>query len=298
MYKEGIDFVIISHCKPDYVKMAVKSIHKYVNGIDYGIYIVNNYVDEDRERKELEDIFEEDDKITILKGADQSETSIIGNDGTFRQSGNIIFKGKIDGCEVASGSKYGEIGYAIGLKVGNRKYVCCMDNDAIFLNEWTDDIIPMLEKYLFISNRWDPGNLFREASNNKPELGMARPMFWLMKRNMMEEHDLYPNCDYRDVWGNITYFAQQNGYDFFILSNSYWNKRMRTRYGIAFEDVSEWHISNKNHVIDIDDAEQAWINVSYHFDKPFLFHQTRGAWKPESALKEWLDKTGEYLDGR
>ena len=52
MYKEGIDFVIISHCKPSYAKMAVKSIHKYVNGIDYGIYIVNNYVDEDKERKD------------------------------------------------------------------------------------------------------------------------------------------------------------------------------------------------------------------------------------------------------
>ena len=49
------------------------------------------------------------------------------------------------------------------MKVGKRKYVCCMDNDRIFLNEWTSDIIPMLEKYLFVSNRWDPGHLFREA---------------------------------------------------------------------------------------------------------------------------------------
>ena len=140
----------------------MRSIHKYVNDVEYDIYIVNNYVDEDKERKELEEIFDGDDTITILKGADQSKTSVIGADGTFRQSGSVIFKGKIDGCEVASGSKYGEIGYAIGMKVGKRKYVCCMDNDGIFLNEWTSDIIPMLEKYLFVSNRWDPGHLFRK----------------------------------------------------------------------------------------------------------------------------------------
>ena len=57
------------------------------------------------------------------------------------------------------------------------------------------------------------------------------------------------------------------------------------------EYVSEWHISNKEHVIDIYDAEQAWIN-----DKPFLFHQTRGAYRPKSFLTEWLEKTNEYLN--
>ena len=59
------------------------------------------------------------------------------------------------------------------------------------------------------------------------------------------------------------------------------------------EYVSEWHISNKEHVIDIYDAEQAWIN-----DKPFLFHQTRGAYRPQSFLTEWLEKTNKYLNER
>ena len=44
-----------------------RSIHKYVNDVEYDIYIVNNYVDEDKERKELEEIFDGDDTITILK---------------------------------------------------------------------------------------------------------------------------------------------------------------------------------------------------------------------------------------
>ena len=46
--------------------------------MEYDIYIVNNYVDEDKERKELEEIFDGDDTITILKGVDQSKTSVIG----------------------------------------------------------------------------------------------------------------------------------------------------------------------------------------------------------------------------
>ena len=25
----------------------------------------------------------------------------------------------------------------------------------------------------------------------------------------MEKHELYPNCDYRDIWGNLTYFINK-----------------------------------------------------------------------------------------
>jgi len=96
MYNTGIDFVVISHCKPDYVNLLVKSIHKYVNDIDYDIYIVNNYIDEEVERKELEEIFQDDNTVTILKGADQSDTTVIGADGTFRQRSRD-WVGKIDG---------------------------------------------------------------------------------------------------------------------------------------------------------------------------------------------------------
>jgi hypothetical protein len=291
MYNTGIDFVVISHCKPDYVNLLVKSIHKYVNDIDYDIYIVNNYIDEEVERKELEEIFQDDNTVTILKGADQSDTTVIGAGGTFRQRSRD-WVGKIDGCTVAAGSKYGEWGFNVGLKAGKRKYVCALDNDAIFLNEWVDDISPLLEDNLFISNRWDPGNLFREARNNIPRLGMARPMFWMMKRANMEQHNLYPNCDYRDIWGNITYFAQQNGYDFFILPNSYWDGPMRKRYHITFHDIKAQYMSNDGHLLDIPYGEQAWIG-----DKPFFFHQTRGAYRATAALDEWLEKAGKYLDG-
>ena len=290
MYKKGIDFVVISHCKADYVNLLVKSIHKYVNDIDYTIYVVNNYVDEEVERKELEEIFKGDDSIQIVKGADQSSTTVIGAGGEFRQHSRD-WVGKIDGCRVAAGSKYGEWGFDAGLRVGDREYVCALDNDAIFLNEWVDDIIPLLDDNLFVSNRWDPGTLFNWVKNNIPKLGMARPMFWLMKRDNMEKYNLYPNTDYRDLWGNITYFAQQNGHNFFILPNSYWNDQTRKRYNIAFKDIEPWYKPNTEHLLDIPYGEQAWIG-----DKPFFFHQTRGAYRATSALNEWLEKAGGYLN--
>jgi hypothetical protein len=290
MYNSGIDFVVISHCKADYVKLLVKSIHKYVNDIDYDIYIVNNYVDEEVERKELEDIFQGDNTVTILKGVDQSDTTVIGPNGEFRQHSRE-WVGKIDGCRVVAGSKYGEWGFDVGLKAGKREYVCALDNDAIFLDEWVEDILPLLKDHLFISNRWDPGNLFRGTKNNIPRLGMARPMFWMMTRDNMEKRNLYPNTDYRDLWGNITYYAQQNDYDFVILLNSYWNEQTRRRYNIAFEDIEACHMSNDGHLLDIPYGEQAWIN-----GRPFFFHQTRGAYRATAALDEWLEKAGKYLD--
>ena len=67
MYKDGIDFVVISHCKADYVNLLVKSIRKFVSEIDYDIYIVNNFVDEKNELKELNDFFSDNDDIHIFK---------------------------------------------------------------------------------------------------------------------------------------------------------------------------------------------------------------------------------------
>ncbi len=290
MYNKGIDFVVISHCKADYVSLLVKSIHRYVNNEEYTIYIVNNYIDEEKEKLELQNIFQDDKTVKILKGADQSSTTVISKSGEFRQRSREWI-GKIDKCRVAAGSKYGELGFDVGLKAGNREFICALDNDAIFLGEWTNEVVNLLDSNLFVSNRWDPGNIFREAENPQPKLGMARPMFWFMKREEMEINNLYPNNDYRDLWGNITYFAQQNGYDFHILQNSYWNETMRKRYNVKFEDVRAFHRSNKDHLLNIPYGEQAWIS-----DRPFFFHQTRGAYRDLSSLDEWLKEAGGYLN--
>ena len=133
-YDSGIDFVCISHCKPAYTELLVKSIHKYVSDVDYTIYIVNNYIDLEKERKELNEIFGDDDKVVVLDGVNQSATTHVGGDGTFRQGG-MEWIGWMDGCHVVAGSKYGEWGYAVGLTAGSRQYICALDNDAIFLTK-------------------------------------------------------------------------------------------------------------------------------------------------------------------
>jgi|TARA_B100001964_G_scaffold244265_1_gene325038 hypothetical protein len=289
-YDSGIDFVCISHCKPAYTELLVKSIHKYVSDVDYTIYIVNNYIDLEKERKELNEIFGDDDKVVVLDGVNQSATTHVGGDGTFRQGG-MEWIGWMDGCHVVAGSKYGEWGYAVGLTAGSRQYICALDNDAIFLTKWGHPVLELAEKYFFISNRWDPGTLFKEAKDHEPQLGMARPMFWLMKRHNMERHNMYPDCSYRDLWGNITLYAQAVNEKFLILQNSYWTERMRKKYGIGKKETESFHVSPKEHVVNIPYGEQAWL-----VDKPFFFHQTRGAYRGNDKLEEWLREAGKYLE--
>ena len=44
MHKEGIDFIIVSYCKHDYVRLCVESIKKFVD-IPHTIHIVVNYLE-------------------------------------------------------------------------------------------------------------------------------------------------------------------------------------------------------------------------------------------------------------
>ena len=101
----------------------------------------------------------------IVKGFDQSNTTVTQADGCVRQESNH-FVGKIDGNLKQIGSKYTSDGLTLGIKNGNYEYVCLLDADVIFLNDWVDHALPLAEKYFFIANRWDPGTLFKECKNN------------------------------------------------------------------------------------------------------------------------------------
>ena len=279
MYRDGIDFVIISYSKQDFVRLCVESISKYIGNVEHTINIVVNYLDKDKEIELHKNLFKHNPNVKIIEGIDQSETTNVTSDGRFLQT--KVWKGKIDDCEVASGSKYAELGNNIGIKSGNRKYVCILDQDTLLLNSCWDKLISYAEKYFFISNRWDPGHIFSKCKNPLPELGMARAIFWFSKRSIFEDNDLYPNCDYRDAWGNITYFAQQNNKEFFILKNSY-RDRFRPDNGL-------W----KDHSLDISHpySEQAWIE-----DIPLVFHYGRGGYRKGHDLEEWITKAEKYLE--
>ena len=155
-----------------------------------------------------------------------------------------------------------------------------MDQDTIILNSCFKELIKLSNQYFFISNRWDPGNIFSTCKNPLPELGMARAIFWFSKRSIFEDNNLYPTCDYRDAWGNITYFAQQNNYKFLILKNSY-RDRFRSDNGLWKE-----HVLNINHGY----SEQAWVN-----NIPLVFHYGRGGYRKLEDLEKWINETENYL---
>ena len=278
-YRDGIDFIIVSYCKQDFVRLCVSSISKYIGDIEHTINVVVNYLDKDKEINLHKELFKNNPNVNIVEGVNQSETTKIGKQGEFIQT--KTWKGSIDNCEVASGSKYAELANTIGIKAGNRKYICVLDQDTILLNSCFNDLITLSEKYFFISNRWDPGNIFANCKNPLPELGMARAIFWFSKRSIFEENNLYPTCDYRDAWGNITYFAQQNNKEFFVMKNSY-RDRFRPDNGL-------W----KSHSLDIHHpySEQAWLN-----NIPVVFHYGRGGYRKASDLNEWINKAEKYLD--
>ena len=321
-YKQGIDFIIPAYDIRtfDYIKVCVASIQKFWKDYPYTIHIVVNYenieeVDQYRDyfqKQYLSDlktlwphktIEHENECIRVIEGVDQSESIRVSRTGGITQRVGTtapgfplgITKGKIDGNGVAAGSWYGAFAFNKALKECDREYVCAVHEDSIFLSDHATNLIKIMEKgyYKFISNRWCPGKVFRVGGNDWDD-GMARCMVFLCKRELYDEIEAQNyvekgiwttspwNCDYRDMTGNMTWYAKQKGYPFLILDNSFEDKcRPKHKY-------------KEQHVLNIKrgrhDTEQAWVNGI-----PIWFHHGRGGYRPTNSLDEWLEKTTEYL---
>ena len=180
MHKEGIDFIIVSYCKHDYVRLCVESIKKFVD-IPHTIHIVVNYLEKEKEMEIHQEMFKDSDNVFVLEGCDQSSTLDISRLPRFVQLKDRI--GKIDNCKVASGSYYGTWATNIGIRNGDRKYICVLDQDTILLDSCMEDLMELSEKYAFISNRWDPGSIFQNISSNEWDDGIARVMLCFSKRS-------------------------------------------------------------------------------------------------------------------
>ena len=288
MHKEGVDFVIVSYCKQDYVRLCVESIKKFVD-IPYTIHIVVNYLEKEKEMELHKEMFKDSENIFVLEGCDQSSTLDRSRLPRWVQLKDRI--GLIDNCKVASGSYYGTWATNIGIKNGNRKYVCVLDQDTILLDSCMKELMELSEKHIFISNRWDPGSIFTNTPSDKWEDGIARVMLCFSKRDLYDRMDSEKyiekgiwqdspwNCDYRDNAGNLTWYANQKNEDILILKNSY-----RDSFR---EDNGLW----KGHVLDITDdyVEQAWLN-----DRPVLFHHGRGGFRYGMDPK-WIVEAEKYL---
>ena len=289
MHKEGIDFIIVSYCKHDYVRLCVESIKKFVD-IPHTIHIVVNYLEKEKEMEIHQEMFKDSDNVFVLEGCDQSSTLDISRLPRFVQLKDRI--GKIDNCKVASGSYYGTWATNIGIRNGDRKYICVLDQDTILLDSCMEDLMELSEKYAFISNRWDPGSIFQNISSNEWDDGIARVMLCFSKRELYDDieaekyvekgiwQDSPWNCDYRDNACNLTWYAKQKNKEILILTNSYRDNHR--------EDNGLW----KEHILPIADdyTEQAWLN-----EKPILFHHGRGGFRYGMDPK-WVNAVEDYLE--
>ena len=148
----------------------------------------------------------------------------------------------------------------------------------------------LADEYCFISNRYCPKEVFQHAESGS---GIARDNLFFAKRSffdMMEdekyvEREIWSysprNCDYRDMSGNFTWYAEQKDLKFLILKNSY-----RDRYRPDNELWKE-HVLNITHMY----SEQAWIN-----ETPIFFHHGRGGYRRIDTLPKWIEEAEKYLD--
>ena len=302
-YEEGIDFIMMSYAIPEFAQQMVKSIDLFFKDIPKTIHIVCNYLDKEKEMSVLENMFPQE-HVIVHEGVNQ-------NGGQVRTEGSIWCsgdgtKGLIDNNTKALASYYGCWGANIGISKGNRKYVMLTDQDAIFLSQCGKDLMDLLEHYCFIGNRWDPGTLFRECDDNTTEKGMARGIMTFTKREFLDEMDsknyvergilrTSPICvDYRDDYGNLTWYAQRHNREFLVLPNTYWIDEKRSQHNIHYNEISKWHISPENHTLPMMelDNEQCWVN-----NKPAFFHLGRGGLRHgDGRLQNWIDTTNEYLE--
>jgi len=294
-----IDFVLVAYGKYDYVRLCVHSIEKYWSTVDYNIYVVVNYTDMS-EIERCKKLLHRYKNVTVLKGVDQSNTTITNVHGSITQKLGTnapgypigVKYGKIDNCEIAAGGWYGAWAINMGIKAGSSKYVCVLDHDTIFLNSYATKLLDNdYDTVKFISNRWCPASVFTHIQSNEWEGGMARPMLLLCERSLYDEiaaaqyveNDIWTsspwNCDYRDVGGQMTWYAEQKKYQFKILKNSY-----RDRFRA---DNRLW----EEHLIDIPYGEQAWLD-----DVPIFFHATRSGYRVTSAHEKWVYEVEKYLE--
>jgi len=260
-YKDGIDFVIVIFYRYEYAQLLVESIKKYVKGIDYTVHIVNNGKNEGHGNGYdiLCELFKDEPNVKIHKGLEQepNSNSIHVND----------YICKIDGRGVSIGSWAQAKAMTIGVKNSDREYICYLDADAIFLNDWVEDIMPLMDNNIFVSDKW------------RDDLGTHCCQFTIVKRELIENEylyekdDLYPNIHYKDTAGMLGHYAIKKQKPFIILKNSY-NDRTLTR----------------EHKLNLRNGEQAWIN-----EKPIFYHFGRGSVRQDDLYHQWVSEASKYL---
>lgn len=275
-----IDFITVIYKRLIYAKLIHESIKKYVN-YPYTYYIVNNGDNskDSSDLSQLKEMFKDEPNVVIVKGVHQ----INQDDGTYvpsKQTGKYPQKYFIENYGWDGYTKYDRrpLGFAswlqakgmeIGTKKGNGKYVCQVEHDVVFLNEWVEDILPLLEDNSFVSYCW------------RHDIDQAlTPQWSVVKRETIEnnfykeEGDLYPNCHYKDTYGLLSLWAREKNQPYVILENSNENKSLVSK-----------------HALNLSFGEEGFIN-----GVPFLHHMARGAMRSNNYFEQWITEITKYLN--
>ena len=252
-YNDNIDIIITAVGRIEYLNLLKKSIDKYTQ-YPHKIYIVVDVRNEKEKNffDELENNFKEFDNVYIVESKNKEDD----RDGFAPCS--------VDGRVVGKPSFYKSLASETGIEISNGKYVCLLDYDVVFLNKWTEHIIPLVEEHFFISAMW------------RGDLNIARDQFFIYKREKFDKVNLIPDCSIGDTTGNVTHYARDNNLSFFICENSalhYGNESLRNK-----------------HILDLGYGEQIFIN-----DIPFLYHYGRGSARDEGLYQKWIEIVGNYL---
>tara|TARA_R110002020_G_scaffold537_5_gene2719 strand:+ start:2636 stop:3490 length:855 start_codon:yes stop_codon:yes gene_type:complete len=278
--KNSIDFITVVYKRFEFAQLIHESIKKYVN-YPYTYYIVcnTNILDKDKDLDKLKKIFKDESNVVIISGVEQ----INADDGIYvpGKSGekysqqyyinNYGFNGKTkyDGRMLGFASWLQAKGMTIGVKQGEGKYICHVEHDCVFLNDWVDELLPLLKENVFVSYQW------------RHDIDQAlTPQFSIMERETIEnnyfreEDDLYPNCHYKDTYGLISLWARETNKPFYICKNSTEDKSLKS-----------------SHILDVHYGDEGFIN-----GKPFIHHGGRGATRTDDYYNNWIDVVTKYLN--
>lgn len=264
MYEDNIDIIITvlltkegqpgSPRRDGYLKVLMNSIDKFTD-YPYKIHIVIDVRNEEEQIlfSELKDSFKYRNDVSVLKSIN-----------TNKELNHIWVYTEKDNRRVGVSSLNKSLAYETGIRNTNGKYVCLMDYDCVFLNEWTKMTLPLVENYFFVSAMW------------RGDLNIARDQFFIYEREKFEKENLMPDCSIADTSGNVTHYALENKLDFYICKNSGWWGDQSLR---------------QKHLLDLPKGEQIWVD-----EIPFLYHYGRGSSKDDDSFNLWIDEIDKYLE--
>ena len=195
--RANIDFILVNYYSEEYAQIVVESIYKYTLS-DFNIILIDNSRDKELLQAKFQNFKKKN--LFIINGSDQESPA--------ERFSKPIEMHSTSGGQYGPGSLHHNKAFNTGISLCKSKYICHLDIDSLFLAEWEDDILPLLESNLFVAS---------EMSRD-----IAREYFMIWKRSEFEQHNLLPDLSWIDTCGNLTKFANDNKLPFKVtrkLSN-------------------------------------------------------------------------------